>query len=602
MDTHTHLEDLSNEIFFEIFDYLHALDIFTAFASLNKRILSILKSISLHVIILNSHYDREIQFLSSHLTFHAHQVVSLYIYDTIRDRSSIISLLFNRHHFINLQSCKFISINSSTELDNVIKQVKSLNRLVTFVITQPIYQNNNKKYICDITRTILMHKSSSLRSVMLRYNYDYLDISTYTSIASNLISLDLLMSGTLNIVSLYSILPILRVCHRIRYLHVIINHQIIPEYVNLNVSIRHPFINENNLPISPQVTTFDLSTFGICDFRSIAYILRCMPNLIRFKFLHGTQRVPLPVVDNLVNGYAWQQMLETYVPFLSKFDFFISILKKYRKLDLDMVVNSFQHFVEKYPKWQMIIDRWVLASNMFHTQYLQLNMGKMTPRITSFPLFQHIKCLVIYMPIILSSSSNNSLNIVNSVQSNDNDDLQQCVTYLSHVVHLPNVNQIGFQSYADTSRWKDIQFILQACPNLINLTISPLYLVLSEFIDNQFLISIFKKIKFLKAILENRYVPLNFVSKLVQRFPSLTGIELEVFSFNDCVSTIDILLSHLKNLSYLKIYYKQVSLLDHPFSRNYIIDKRREAFGFNIIDEHKVIVKRNGESVEIRLS
>ncbi|CAF1326824.1 unnamed protein product [Rotaria sordida] len=556
MDTHTHLEDLSNEIFFEIFDYLHALDIFTAFASLNKRILSILKSISLHVIILNSHYDREIQFLSSHLTFHAHQVVSLYIYDTIRDRSSIISLLFNRHHFINLQSCKFISINSSTELDNVIKQVKSLNRLVTFVITQPIYQNNNKKYICDITRTILMHKSSSLRSVMLRYNYDYLDISTYTSIASNLISLDLLMSGTLNIVSLYSILPILRVCHRIRYLHVIINHQIIPEYVNLNVSIRHPFINENNLPISPQVTTFDLSTFGICDFRSIAYILRCMPNLIRFKFLHGTQRVPLPVVDNLVNGYAWQQMLETYVPFLSKFDFFISILKKYRKLDLDMVVNSFQHFVEKYPKWQMIIDRWVLASNMF----------------------------------------------LNSVQSNDNDDLQQCVTYLSHVVHLPNVNQIGFQSYADTSRWKDIQFILQACPNLINLTISPLYLVLSEFIDNQFLISIFKKIKFLKAILENRYVPLNFVSKLVQRFPSLTGIELEVFSFNDCVSTIDILLSHLKNLSYLKIYYKQVSLLDHPFSRNYIIDKRREAFGFNIIDEHKVIVKRNGESVEIRLS
>jgi len=45
------------------------------------------------------------------------------------------------------------------------------------------------------------------------------------------------------------------------------------------------------------------------------------------------------------------------------------------------------------------------------TKYLQLNMGKMTPRITSFPLFQHIKCLVIYMPIIPSSLSNNSLNI-----------------------------------------------------------------------------------------------------------------------------------------------------------------------------------------------
>ncbi|CAF3622234.1 unnamed protein product, partial [Rotaria sp. Silwood2] len=49
MDTQTHLEDLSNEIFFEIFDYLHALDIFTAFASLNKRISSVLQLISLRV-------------------------------------------------------------------------------------------------------------------------------------------------------------------------------------------------------------------------------------------------------------------------------------------------------------------------------------------------------------------------------------------------------------------------------------------------------------------------------------------------------------------------------------------------------------------------
>jgi hypothetical protein len=233
MDTHTHLEDLSNELFFEIFDYLHALDIFTAFASLNKRILSILQSIPLRVIILNSHYSREIDFLSSHLTFHAHQVISLNSYDTIRDRSSIISLLFNRHDFINLQSCIFKSIKPSTKLENVIKQIESLNRLASFFIIQSNHDDINEKDKCDITRTILMHKSSSLRSVMLRYNYDYLDISTYTSIASNLISLDLLISGSLNTVSVYSILPILRVCHRIRYLHAIINHQTVSENNNL---------------------------------------------------------------------------------------------------------------------------------------------------------------------------------------------------------------------------------------------------------------------------------------------------------------------------------------------------------------------------------
>ncbi|CAF1674147.1 unnamed protein product, partial [Rotaria sordida] len=190
MDTHTHLEDLSNEIFFEIFDYLHAFDIFTGFASLNKRILSLLQSIRLDVIILNSHYDREINFLSSHLTFHADQVISLKCYDTIRNRSSIISLLFNRHHFVNLQSCIFIFDNPSIELENIIKQIQSLNKLVAFFIIQTDYKRINETDNCNITRTILMNKSSSLRSVKLDYDYDYLDISTYTSIASNLISLE----------------------------------------------------------------------------------------------------------------------------------------------------------------------------------------------------------------------------------------------------------------------------------------------------------------------------------------------------------------------------------------------------------------------------
>jgi len=136
---------------------------------------------------------------------------------------------------------------------------------------------------------------------------------------------------------------------------------------------------------------------------------------------------------------------------------------------------------------------------------------------------------------------------------------------------------------------------------VINLKISPSYLVLSEFIDNRSLISIFKQIKKLKLIKKNRYVSSNLASKLVERFPSLTDIELQVFSFNDFGSAIDILLGHLKNLSYLKIYYGALLLLDHPFSRSYIIEKRRQAFGFNIIDEHKVIVNRNAESVEIRL-
>jgi len=144
MDIRTNFEDLSNEIFFEIFDYLHALAIFTAFTSLNKRISSILQSIPLHIIILKNNCRLQIDFLSSHLPFHAHQVISLAIHDTIRDDSSIISLLFSRHNFINLQSCKLLTVNPSTKLKNVIKQIKSLNRLISFSIHQPNYTNLNK--------------------------------------------------------------------------------------------------------------------------------------------------------------------------------------------------------------------------------------------------------------------------------------------------------------------------------------------------------------------------------------------------------------------------------------------------------------------------
>jgi len=40
-------------------------------------------------------------------------------------------------------------------------------------------------------------------------------------------------------------------------------------------------------------------------------------------------------------------MLENYLSCLSKFEFHISIVKRYSKLDLDIVVNSFECFAEE---------------------------------------------------------------------------------------------------------------------------------------------------------------------------------------------------------------------------------------------------------------
>ncbi|CAF4694956.1 unnamed protein product, partial [Rotaria sp. Silwood2] len=80
---------------------------------------------------------------------------------------------------------------------------------------------------------MLMHKSSSLRSIVLQYRYDYLDLSNYTSIPSNLISLSLNISGSPSTVSVYSVLPILRFCHKLRYLQISLGHTYLIESHNV---------------------------------------------------------------------------------------------------------------------------------------------------------------------------------------------------------------------------------------------------------------------------------------------------------------------------------------------------------------------------------
>ncbi|CAF5059311.1 unnamed protein product, partial [Rotaria sp. Silwood1] len=182
--------------------------------------------------------------------------------------------------------------------------------------------------------------------------------------------------------------------------------------------------------------------------------------------------------------------------------------------------------------------------------------------------------------------------------TNDDNDAQHVVIDLSNFVYLSNVIQLEFRSTFPVSRWKDIQFILQACSNVINLIINTSLLLLSKLIDNSFLIRIFKQIKMVKSITENFFFPSNFALKFVQRFPSLSHIELQVFSFDNCVYIIDIFLTHLEHLSYLKIYYNQDTLLDNPFSYDYIIRKRRQMFPNNIFNEQMINVKNNGGVIE----
>ncbi|CAF2684095.1 unnamed protein product [Rotaria sp. Silwood2] len=246
-------------------------------------------------------------------------------------------------------------------------------------------------------------------------------------------------------------------------------------------------------------------------------------------------------------------------------------------------------------------DHYLFYSNQTD---LRIYMTTIRPMVTwSFPLFQQITSLSIFIQKKRLSLSNNLLNIFKFRQTNDdNNDVQERLSYLSQFVHLLNITKIQFGTNYDISRWKDIQFILQACPNVINLVINTRLLVFSKLIDNQSLISVFKKIKMIKSITEKIYFPSDFASKFVQCFPSLSHIELQVFLFDNCVSIIDIFLTHLENLSYVKINYYQDTLLDDPFSHDYIIEKRRQLFSNNIIHQQMIDVQNNEQTIEIWLS
>ncbi|CAF3779244.1 unnamed protein product [Rotaria sordida] len=263
-----------------------------------------------------------------------------------------------------------------------------------------------------------------------------------------------------------------------------------------------------------------------------------------------------PFTDQYLDGNVWKEMFEQYLPCLSKFEFYMVVLKRLPKLDLNFVVESFNYFVNKYSNWDMIIDRWKYDFRV------EINFRRTI---------------------------------------DDNKNASQNLTYLSCFVHLWNVKKLEFRSSFHADRWKDVQLILQACPNVDSLIINTPLLVLSKLIDNSFLIPIFKQIKMIKSITEDIYFPSAFVSKFVQRFPSLCHIELQVFSFDNCSFIIDIFLTELKQISYLKINYDD-TYFDDPFSCEYIIIKRRQAFPLDIINEQMVNVKNNGEVIEIWLS
>ncbi|CAF4099698.1 unnamed protein product, partial [Adineta steineri] len=139
MENCMQLEDLSSELFCEIFDYLNAFDLFLAFSSLNSRISSIIKLTRLHVIIDPEYCRSQIKFMSRHLAFHSDQIISLNIFDKICDQKNVVAYLFSRHDFPNLRFCVLRDLQDSSKLENVIKKLKLQSQMTSLHIFQTYY-------------------------------------------------------------------------------------------------------------------------------------------------------------------------------------------------------------------------------------------------------------------------------------------------------------------------------------------------------------------------------------------------------------------------------------------------------------------------------
>ena len=219
----THLEDLSNEIFIEILDYLHATETFSAFGSLNSRISSILHSIRLQVCITQEDCSRHVKLLSSYLWNHSHQVISLWIDDGTADRSSAIDFLFKRHRFVNLRSCVLRTPFTLFTLPNVLEQLESLTNLQRISVCRSASLSHQVEEQSWSRSILTRMRSTELRLVCLNYYYDHSStLNMANPITSNLTHLDITFCGPKQHVSIYSTFRVLRSCPHLQTLYLII--------------------------------------------------------------------------------------------------------------------------------------------------------------------------------------------------------------------------------------------------------------------------------------------------------------------------------------------------------------------------------------------
>jgi hypothetical protein len=124
----------------------------------------------------------------------------------------------------------------------------------------------------------------------------------------------------------------------------------------------------------------------------------------------------------------------------------------------------------------------------------------------------------------------------------------------------------------------------------------------SKILDNHALIPIFNRLKKIRILTDQMNISSKYALKFVQHFPSLTIVEMEVYSIYLVEDIVDIFLSGLAKLHLIVIQSQYNSLSVYSFSREHIIHKRRQSFGLSKHNENKIGIKIEDQTWYIRVA
>ncbi|UJR24767.1 hypothetical protein I4U23_006141 [Adineta vaga] len=268
-------------------------------------------------------------------------------------------------------------------------------------------------------------------------------------------------------------------------------------------------------------------------------------------------------------------MFERNFSRLSRFEFYISIqMKKLPDFKLKQVVKSYEYFVKNYSNWHLNIDRWkvntpfegeiVILRTMNHHKFIEADK---------------IGCPMIQLGAFETASTKHIDH--HSSFYPDAKDFQIYLTNEKRNITWPsclfkNVDYFLIEMPVEQTWMKNLYNIVRFAQNM------------NDFIDIQSSIIDISHFIHLSKLTE-----IEFGSTIIKRFPSIEEIELQVYSFDNCVFMINEFLTQLKCVSHIKVYYERNTLLDDPFSREYIFMKRYETFPNLMIDSKKIEVKND---------